>query len=192
MIVGIVRIGAGIVPLEEFRLALDTSEAVAEFCAGPPVLDPLDYSGVDATGLNVLSQWAWDFTNSIFVQIGWKEELVDSILEHKDIRLDTVILAEYPALSGKQFGCSVANQDSWSKLATLDARGLVTYPFVVKTYDYKDSYGIVDSSDLTAIIGTVSASVLAERTLSESYIDSVIASSTEAEASAAIAPYLEG
>jgi len=54
------------------------TEAVAEFCAGPPVLDPLDYSGVDATGLNVLSQWAWDFTNSIFVQIGWKEELLSS------------------------------------------------------------------------------------------------------------------
>ena len=83
------------------------------------------------------------------------------------------------------------SQAAWSKLATLDTRSLVTYPFVIKTYDYQDSYAITDSTDLTAIIGTVSASVLAERTLSESYIDLVIASSTEAEASAAIAPYFE-
>jgi len=123
--------------------------------------------------------------------VDWRSLLINDILSHRETRLETVILAEYPVSSGKQFGCSTANQDSWSKLATLDARGLVTYPFVVKTYDYLDSYGIVDSADLTAIIGTVSAAVLAERTLSESYIDLVIASTTEAEASAAIAPYLE-
>ena len=193
MIVGIVKIGSGIVPIEEFRPGDDVTFAISSFCSEQsPPLDPVDYFGIDGVGLDYGKQWAWDFTNSIFVQIGWKESLTASILEHKEIRLETVILAEYPASSGKQFGCSVANQDSWSKLATLDARGLVTYPFVVKTYDYKDSYGIIDSTDLTGIIGTVSASVLAERTLSESYIDMVIASSTEAEASLAIAPYFEG
>jgi len=120
-----------------------------------------------------------------------KEGLISKVLAQRELRLETIILAEYPASSGKQFGCSTENQDSWSKLATLDARGLVTYPFVVKTYNYKDSYGIVDSSDLTAIIGTVSEVVLAERALSESYIDLVLASTTEAEAEAAIAPYFE-
>jgi hypothetical protein len=190
MIVGIIKIGSGLIPLEEFRPATDLSSAVSSFCSEQaPPLDPIDYLGVDGAGIDYGKQWGWDFTNSVLVQIGWKDELVDRILRHKESRLETVILAEYPASSGKQFGCSVANQDSWSKLATLDMRSLVTYPFVIKTYDYQDSYAITDSTDLTAIIGTVSASVLAERTVSESYIDMVMASSTEAEASLAIAPY---
>lgn len=120
-----------------------------------------------------------------------KDELIAEVVAHRDLRLETVITAEYPSGSGKRFSCSVASQDSWSKLATLDARGLVTYPFAVKTFDYKDSYNIVDSTDLTGIIGTVSSYVLGERDIAEGYIDSVLAATTEEAARAAIAPYFE-
>ena len=93
MIVGIVKIGSGIVPLEEFRPGDDVTVAISSFCSEQsPPLDPVDYFGIDGVGLDYGKQWGWDFANAGFVQIGWKEALVDSILEHKDIRLDTISL----------------------------------------------------------------------------------------------------
>jgi len=112
--------------------------------------------------------------------------------EEREYRFNNeYVLAEYPASSGNFFSCSISSQDNWSKLGTLDTRGLVTYPFTVTTNDERGTYAIVDSADLTGIIGTVSAAVLTERTLAQGYITAVLAAPDEASAQAAAQPYLD-
>ena len=74
MIVGIVKVGPGIVPLEEFREGASTAAAVAEFCGeySPPFTEA-DYLGIDsgwtAPTPELLKQWAWDFDTSALVEI---------------------------------------------------------------------------------------------------------------------------
>jgi len=193
MIVGIVRDGSGEIPLEEFREAADVAAGVAAFCADhTPPLDPADYVGIDtgwAPGASELQkQWAWD--GSALTQIGWRSPIMDDVSEHRDERLATVILAEYPAASGNLFGCSAADQDNWAKLATLDERGLMTYPFRAYTYDHAAHHDIVDSADLTAAIASISLAVMTERNTASGVLDNVAAATTEAAAQAAAEPYL--
>jgi adenosylcobinamide amidohydrolase len=88
------------------------------------------------------------------------------------------------------FGCSTADQDNWNKLATLDTRGLVAYPFTTHTADHTGSYDLVSSADLTGALGTISLAVLTERNLAETYLAAVVAAPDEASAEAAAAPYL--
>ncbi len=123
---------------------------------------------------------------------GVQDSLVSQIKNMRDsIRLESYILAEYPEGSGNLFSCSISSQDNWAKMSTLDERGLVSYPFTVTTYDERSSYNIVDSADLTAIIGAVSSSVLEERTLAQNYIAAVLAAPDIASAEAAAQPYLD-
>ena len=74
MIVGIVKVGPGIVSLEEFRESIDPAAAVAAFCTEyTPPLDEADYLGID-TGWSAVQSaadsyvWAWDFALSALVQ----------------------------------------------------------------------------------------------------------------------------
>ncbi len=121
---------------------------------------------------------------------GYQDGLVGRIKRYRDgVRMDG-ISAEYPAASGNLFSCSTASQDNWSKLATLDGRGLVTYPWVATTADERGSYSIVDSADLTGMIGAVSAAVLTERASAQVAIDAVLAATSQAGADAAAAVYL--
>lgn len=193
MLVGIVKIGSGSVPLEEFREGSDPAAAVAAFCAAPPT-DPADYLGIDTGWLpgdaRLGSSWAWDFTGGALVQIGWREPILDDVAAHRDERMAGVIRAEYPAASGVLFGCSVPEQDGWSKLATLDARGLVAFPFRVWAADHDASHDLTDSADLTAAIAAVSLAVLTERATADSVLSAVAAASDEAAATAAAAAYL--
>jgi len=123
-----------------------------------------------------------EFQDSLVVQIKAKRD---------NDRLENVIVAEYPPASGNMFSCSTSSQDNWSKLSTLDSRGLIPYPFEVTTNDERGTYNIVDSSDLSGIIGTVSVAVLTERALAKTYIDAVLAALDEASAQAAADPYLD-
>ncbi len=193
VLVGIVLGGVGVVPLEEFREATDPAAAVAAFCVSPPA-NPADYFGVDtgwpAGDARLLLAWAWDFTGGALVQIGWREPILDDVSAHRDERLTTVVRAEYPAASGVLFGCSVAEQDSWSKLATLDARSLVAYPFRVWAADHDASHDLTDSADLTAAIAAVSLAVLTERATADGVLSAVAAASDEAAAIVAAAAYL--
>ncbi len=74
MIVGIVKIGPGIVPLEEFRDGSSTASAVAEFCGEytPPFAEA-DYLGIDsgwtAPTPELRKQWGWNFDTSALVEI---------------------------------------------------------------------------------------------------------------------------
>jgi len=123
---------------------------------------------------------------------GFQDALVAEIKVHRDqSRLQNDVTAEYPPASGNLFSCSVSSQDNWSKLSTLDDRQLVAYPFAVTTNNERGSYSVLDSTDLTSIIGTVSAAVLAERTLAQSYITAVLAAPDEAASQAAAQPYLD-
>ena len=63
MIVGIVKIGTGLVALEEFRKADSEALAVSDFCNEcSPVLNPADYLGVNGDSLDLQSNWGWDFS----------------------------------------------------------------------------------------------------------------------------------
>ena len=65
MIVGIVKIGAGLVALEEFRKADSEELAIDEFCNEyTPSLNTADYLGVDASSIDLAKSWGWDFSKA--------------------------------------------------------------------------------------------------------------------------------
>jgi hypothetical protein len=65
MIVGIIKIGAGLVALEEFRDAVDEATAVSDFCSGySPALDVEDYLGVNASSIDLQKKWGWNFSEA--------------------------------------------------------------------------------------------------------------------------------
>jgi len=121
-----------------------------------------------------------------------QDSLVAQIKSHRDdYRLASVIHAEYPAASGNMFGCSAASQDNWSKLATLDGQGGVTYPYTVTTYDERGSYALIDTVDRQAATLAIATAVEIERASASSYISAVLAATDVDAAKAAAAPYLE-
>jgi len=123
--------------------------------------------------------------------INTQKRIIKQIKRHRQTKLDQkMILVEFPAESGKMFSLSTESQDNWSKLAVLDLRGLVSYPFVVTTYRERDSYALTSSADLTSAIAAISAAVSAERSVAAGYIVAVLAATDEASARAAADPYL--
>ncbi len=74
MIIGVARIGPGIVPLEEWRDAQDAAAAVGAFCARHQTpKNPADYIGIDPGWASVQRPsdgyvWAWDFDLATLVQ----------------------------------------------------------------------------------------------------------------------------
>lgn len=194
MIVAIVEAGAGLAPVIEFRQAADAASAVAQFCSEhTPPLDPADFLGAEATGLDLLLSWTYDLGAGSFVEDLDKTQtaMIAAIKEHRDgQRLALDLLAEYPSGAGNLFSCSAASQDNWSKLATLDAQGAVSYPFVVTTHDERGSYSLVDSADREAATLAISSVVLTERATAELAITGVLAATTAAAARAAAASYL--
>jgi hypothetical protein len=121
----------------------------------------------------------------------WREPIMRQITDKREYRLANVIFAEYPASSGLMFGVGTADQDNWNKLISLDGLGFVTYPFPTYTYDHADSHNLVDSADLAGAVAAISVTVLTERMLADGYLNAVVAATTEVEAIAAAAPYLE-
>jgi hypothetical protein len=118
--------------------------------------------------------------------------LVRDIKYHRDSqRLGFDLQAEYPIASGNWFGCSAASQDNWNKLALLDDRGLIAYPYTVTTYDEMQSYDVMDSADLTGAITAVAAVVQMERATASIYIAAVLSAADVSAAEAAASPYLE-
>ena len=122
------------------------------------------------------------FQDSLVLQIRTKRD---------NDRLENQVLAEYPPASGKMWKCAIKSQSDWSSLVSLDTLGLVSYPFRAYTYDERDHYDITDSADLGGIVGSISAAVLTERSLAQSYSDAVLSATTEAAAQAAADPYLD-
>ncbi|MCP4123741.1 MAG: hypothetical protein GY751_18485 [Bacteroidetes bacterium] len=120
-----------------------------------------------------------------------QDRLVLRIRAQRDgARLEQQVFAEYPPGSGKMWRCGQQSQSDWSSLVSLDQRGLVVYPFRVYTFDERSFHDLVDATDLTSAVGTVSLAVLTERALAQSYIDAVLAATDEDEAEDAAAPYL--
>ena len=65
MIVGIVKIGVGLTPLEEFRTAINEVTAVTDFCNEyTPALIESDYLGVNGDSLDLTKPWGWDFSKA--------------------------------------------------------------------------------------------------------------------------------
>ena len=74
-IYGVVAIGLGVVPLEEWRQAATVADAVSDFCAAHQTpRAPADYLGIDP-GWSAVQWaaegyvWAWDFDLSLLVQV---------------------------------------------------------------------------------------------------------------------------
>ena len=195
MIVGIVKDGSGLVRAEEFRSGNDVAAALAAFCSQhSPPLDPADYfafdTGWSARDARLQGSWAWDYSSSAMVETeGWRPDLVADVIAHRDVRLSGDALAEFPPASGIFFGCSIADQNEVCKLAVLDQMGMVPYPIKVYSHDRAAVHDLA-SSDLSGFVGAISAVVLAERTLAQTYIAAVLAAPTAAKAQAAAAPYL--
>jgi len=63
MIVAIIKTGAGLMPVEEFRKADSEAQAVTDFCAeNTPPLNEVDYIGKDGDGMDLQQNWGWDFS----------------------------------------------------------------------------------------------------------------------------------
>ena len=198
MIVGIVKLGSGVVPLEEFRAGTDVTSVVTSFCNDhTPALNPIDFLGVDTGWTSgdpkFQKKWFYNFnTSTIETSLnGIKDEIILEIKVQRSRRFDTgTVLAEYPSASGKFFSCSVASQDNWAKLATLDSLTLISFPFRVTTYDEREYYDIPDSAGILSGVSAVSSAVLIERTLASGYILAVLAATDEASARQAAEDYL--
>jgi len=194
MIVAIIKIDTGLQPVIGFMPAANEAAAVTAFCASYiPPLDPNDYLGVDAVGVDRLLPWNYDFGSSLLVQnlAQTQQNILSDIKDHRDHdRLTNELRAEYPAASGDLFSCSPVSQDNWSKLATLDVQGAVVYPFAVTTYDELATYDLIDTADREAATLAISTVVLTERALAETYITAVLAAVTAAAAQTAADPYL--
>ncbi len=66
MIVGIVKIGSGLIALEEFRNSVDEATVVSAFCnEHNPILDTADYIGINADSIDLQKNWGWDFSEVI-------------------------------------------------------------------------------------------------------------------------------
>lgn len=120
----------------------------------------------------------------------YKNLVIGQIKEQREDRLTYEIRAEYPPGSGNLFSCSTTSQINWGNLTAIDDRGLVTYPFTVTTADEMGSYDLTSSADLTGAVATVSAAVIAERSLAQTYIDAVNDAPDQASVDSAAAPYL--
>lgn len=63
MIVAIIKTGAGLMPVEEFRRADSEAQAVTDFCEeNTPPFNEADYVGTNGDGLNLQQSWGWDFS----------------------------------------------------------------------------------------------------------------------------------
>ena len=208
MIVGIVKIGAALTALEEFRNATDEATAVGEFCNEyTPSLNQSDYLGVDGGSVDRSKLWGWDFSEGTpaLKEITYilntpapvdletyKNDIIKDVIEKRNHRLNNhFVLAEYPASSGKMFDCSIEAQDHLNKLKSLFDLGHITGNFQLSTYDRRDSYVIVDMTDLSGLIASVSGVVLSERSTAEGYVSAVIAAANEAAAIISAKPYLD-
>ena len=192
MIIAIIKIDSGVVNVEEFREDVNIPSGIINFCNNhSPPLNANDYTGKDASALDLDKQWAWDFNSNQFVHVKWKENLIESITDHRCYKLSN-LKAEYPSASGNFFGCSDFDQNNWSKLGTLDQAGLVTYPFTIHTGDNSGNiYDLIDSADLSGLLGAVAVVVLTERATAQSYLDIIYSAVDEDAASVAIQTYLD-
>jgi len=119
----------------------------------------------------------------------YKDSTVAQLVAHRSKRLGSSVQAEYPAASGNLFSCSEKSQGDWSKLVSMDLKGLVQYPFTVYTFDERGSYALADAADLNGAVTAVSAAVLTERTLAQTYISAVLLAADETAVDAAAEPY---
>jgi len=196
MIVAIAEASASVVPVLEFRQAATTADAVTDYVNGyTPPRDPADYVGVDSgwsPGASELQSW-WAVNGGTLVErlADIQQDIISDIKTHRDQRFASVVLAEYPTGSGNLFSCSMESQANWGNLATLDALGLVVYPFDVTTHDELVTVTLTGSGDMSAAVAAISTAVLTERSAAASAISAVLAATTAADAHAAAAGYLD-
>lgn len=205
MIIGIIKVGNGLVPVEEFRNAVDVESGVADFCNEyDPPLNESDYIGVNGDSLNLSKQWAYDSTTPGLTEIEhvngsvkkssldtYKNELIAQIGERRDYKLNNYfILTEYPSGSGNMFSCSVVAQAKYEHLYTLFASGIESGPFTVYTHDNRSQYVVVNLADMVNFIGAVSRSILDEHTTAGQSVMNVLTAIDKPSALLAAQNYL--
>lgn len=106
MIVAIIKTGATLTPVDEFRKATTEAEAVTEFCnENTPPLIEADYLGVNGDSLNLSKNWAWDFSEATPI---FKEVLPD-IMEGKYTQSEIDGRAYFKLAKAKYFGLRLQN-----------------------------------------------------------------------------------
>ena len=94
MTVGIIEIGTGLVALEEFRIAVDETTAVSDFCNEyTPILNTGDYLGVYAASVDLQKSWGWDFADSSLKEITWMVDI--PVLVSLDVSRDYYQFRDY-------------------------------------------------------------------------------------------------
>ena len=195
MIVGIVRNGSGLIAVEEFRSGNDVASALAAFCSQhSPPLDPADYFAFDTgwfpSDQKLQREWAFDFSLSTMAEIDrWRGELTADVLAHRDVKLSTTVLAEFPTGSGQMFGCSIADQNELCKLAVLDRMGMVPYPFAIHSHDRSSTHDLT-AAELPHFTAAISGAVLSERLRAEITLALILMAPDEAAAQAAADVYM--
>jgi len=102
MIVGIVLIDTGLIPLQEFRTAVDEATGVTDFCNSyTPALNPIDYLGIDSDLIDLQLSWAWDFASTALVEIVYR--FGRPVLASSDIIGDVIELYNERQLAGREF-----------------------------------------------------------------------------------------
>ncbi len=169
MIIAIVAAGTGVVPIEEFRVAPSTGEAVTVFVEEyTPSKDPAGYIGHDTGWASVQKPavgniWGYNYNADPPVLVEIAASIASPVDETvADYKIKVMALVdietkrrislgfEYPAASGKTFSLSVESQINWLWLETKTA--LLIYPYQIRTADELAIHAIVDEADAQAIV----------------------------------------
>lgn len=181
--------------IEEFRNEESESDALSKFCndVSPP-LDQNNYLGIDTQwsekSKNLAQSWEYNPSNQTIERVFNKYEFDKKIIEHRDYKLSHSIFVEYPQGSGVLFSCSEKTQLDFSKISSLDAKGLAVYPLVIYSANMLDSHSILDSVELNNFLTLLYEKVMSERFLANGFIDNIKNSNTIEEAESILNNYL--
>lgn len=194
MIVAIINILSS--EVEEFRNEASEDLALSKFCSAvAPALDATNYLALDTTwqlpSSNLSKTWQYDPTTQLLKRKCWKEDNIKKIIEHREYKLENSIFLEYPAGSGLLFSCSESTQINLAKLASMDTKNLVSYPFPIYTADKLDSRSLLDSAELDAFLALFYNRIIAERAAAQVHIDNTVAATNEEDADSPAAIYLD-
>jgi len=193
MIVAIINILSS--EVEEFRNEASEALALSKFCSAvAPPLDATNYLALDTTwqlpSSNLSKAWQYDATTQLLKRKCWKEDNIKKIIEHREYKLEHNIFLEYPAGSGLLFSCSESTQINLAKLASMDTKNLVSYPFPIYTADKLASRSLLDSAELDAFLALFYNTIITERAAAQVHINNTAVASNEEDADSPAAIYL--
>ncbi len=112
-----------------------------------------------------------------------KGRLASSVINWRNTKTEGLLYVEHPDSSGNKFSVNFISQQKWLALENIkDNSELVSYPYSVRVNDDRDSYDIVDATDVSAIFNKVVRTVKSEIDLCRDSIDNIMKSIDESSA----------